>query len=124
MGTSRGCLVSPDCVQPAAPHSLTSHELSSQGEVSACINVDDAFGRMLVHGIAQFHGLPASTNKSPACSVTVHSRERRTLEGACLIKCTDVLLALAEVGTTGLTLRGLQSFLSQDGGVSTPQVQG
>ena len=83
---------------------------------------EDSFGRLLVHGIAQFHGLESASGTSRGV-VTV----RRKLQGGQLpptltlpgrmhqVSCTDLLIAVSELGDLGMTHEGLQTFLRSRG---------
>ncbi len=53
-----------------------------QGDTSSRVTVEleDAFGRMLVHGLAQFHGLMSCSSKGLDCSVAVHFRPQQQAE--------------------------------------------
>eukprot|EP00195_Chlamydomonas_chlamydogama_P011083 CAMPEP_0202891274 /NCGR_PEP_ID=MMETSP1392-20130828/1379_1 /ASSEMBLY_ACC=CAM_ASM_000868 /TAXON_ID=225041 /ORGANISM="Chlamydomonas chlamydogama, Strain SAG 11-48b" /LENGTH=322 /DNA_ID=CAMNT_0049574977 /DNA_START=70 /DNA_END=1038 /DNA_ORIENTATION=- len=80
------------------------------------IPCEDGFCRLLIHGLAQFHGLASSSLKrDPAASVSVSlpQQQRAAQERPAHpdITCTDVLLALAELGSSGLTHSGLHTFV-------------
>ncbi|GAX72886.1 hypothetical protein CEUSTIGMA_g341.t1 [Chlamydomonas eustigma] len=95
-------------------------ELFEQDDLTSpvTLSVEDAFGRMLVHGLAQFHGLASISNKSADCSVSVHLRDKNPLHSkqtdGSEITCTDILMALAEHGRLGLTHTRLGGFVRKN----------
>jgi hypothetical protein len=99
------------------------------------IDTDGAFARLLVHGLAEFHGLGSrSEGGSAQCRpVVVYHRQQATAaagppegqeggaapgaaagagtQGAAEVTCTDVLLALRELGQSGLSQQSLAAFV-------------
>lgn len=81
------------------------------------IEPSDAFGRILVHGLAQFHGLASSSSGTIKPSVTLHFQEKSActevmFAQARVVTCGDILLAMAEVGELGLNQKSLEHYLS------------
>jgi len=107
--------------------------LCAQGEdvSQAVIEPSDAFGRMLVHGLAQFHGLASSSrcNNTLSSAVTISIRARpdagsyeavpaQTLDSmghSRFVTCADILMAMAELGEHGLDQKSLDKYLSRAG---------
>eukprot|EP00798_Chlamydomonas_sp_ICE-L_P030440 gene30440-35450_t len=79
--------------------------------------LEDGFARLLVHGLCQFYSL-LSCSRSGGGSTTldVYHRQGSSTAGCGHpdITCTDVLLALAELGSDGLTHDGLFQFVRKN----------
>ncbi|MEW5304319.1 MAG: hypothetical protein WDW36_006937 [Sanguina aurantia] len=83
------------------------------GTQSLQLPMEDAFGRLLVHGIAEYHDL-LSCSKTGAGCVTVVVSFRAGSTPVPLtpeITCSDVLSALHEAGPMGLTHTALHSYI-------------
>jgi hypothetical protein len=105
--------------------------LQAAPEEELAIDTDGAFGRLLVHGLAEFHGLGSRSEgaKTEECRpVVVYHRQQggraqgqegggaaapaQPLHGQQVeVTCTDVLLALRELGHSGLDQHSLAAFV-------------
>ena len=103
-------------------------EASSAGDDRLDFEPEDTFGRMLVHGIAQFHGLESSSCSSSRSIVTVRRRAGKMEDAASEddstplsyqiqgihLTCTDMIIAMGELGPD-LTHQALESFIESRG---------
>lgn len=116
----------PSHLHPAAPcPPSTSTCLQGQPEEELDIDTDGSFARLLVHGLAEFHGLASRSDASSGqCRpVVVYHRKLRAgqqeqqqvvVAGSgqqVEVTCTDVLLALREIGPAGLDTHSLEQFV-------------
>lgn len=70
---------------------------------------------MLVHGLAQFHGLVSSTRTINSAVTVTTSSQPHDRNDYSRISCVDILLAMAEVGESGLNHNTLEAHLSRAG---------
>jgi hypothetical protein len=115
-------------------------QLLLEPDAELVLDIDDSFGRLLVHGLAEFHGLLSATSKQPGSGkklVVVRSKPASKATAAPTtttsssssggagvaapgvarhagqeeVTCTDVLMALHEFRQEGLTQAALADFL-------------
>lgn len=97
------------------------------GDEELLLTPDDGFGRLLAHGLAQFHGVASAScgTGGVKCVAITHrplaggkGGTRATGAGVGVLVrhpesllCTDVLLALHELGGSGLNPHSLGRYL-------------
>lgn len=114
-------------------------QLLLEPDAELVLDIEDSFGRLLAHGLAEFHGLLSATSKQPGSGkklVVVRGKPASKVattssssggggggasggagvaaaprHGGEEVTCTDVLMALHEFRQEGLTQAALADFL-------------
>lgn len=113
-------------------HPQVTHPQVNAGE-ELLLSIPDSFGRLIVHGLAEFHGLlSASRTVGGDRFVAVYTKPSTTTATAAEsshvrrqhsdITCTDVLMAIHELGAQGFNQHTLGRYVRSLHGMSCDDV--